>query len=98
MSDEGLINEALTAYLAEHFNQVKVKSAVVFDKDGRGLSFLIVADGAEYRVNLLDEVTEGLDRNALISLFKDNWVVSVMRDLSGFSVTLTNSGCIFGDV
>ena len=97
MKEEDLTS-ALMAYLTEQFDQVEIKKIAIFDRDGHGLSFSIVADGAEYRLNILDEAITDLDRDAVILLFNNNQVVSVMRDLAGFPVTLTASGCIFGDL
>ncbi len=95
---EDILPEALTAYLAEHFEHVKISGTAPFDRDGHGVTFRIQAEGGEYRLNILDTVIAGLDRAAIIALLGDNRVASVMRDLSGFPVTLTDSGCIFGDL
>ncbi len=95
--DQATLTAAVTAYLARHFAQVAVKEVAPFDGDGRGAALLIEADGGEYRLNVLDEVVAGLDRDGAVALLEDNRVASVMRDLIGFPVTLTGSGCIFGD-
>ena len=90
--------EAVTAYLAQHFDQVEVKSTAPFNRDGTGLTLQIEADGGQYRLNVLDEAVASFDLDAIVELLADNRVVSVMRDLVGFPVTLTASGCIFGDL
>ena len=95
MSNEALLSEAVKAYLAAHFGEVEIKNVMAFERDGHGFSFLIEADGTEYRLNVLDKVVVGLDRDRLIALFNDDRVASVMQDLIGFPVTLTTSGCIF---
>ncbi len=93
-----MITDAVTVYLAKHFGEVAVRERMPFDRDGHGVAFLIEADGVEYRLNILDDVVAGLDKNAVVELLGSNQVVSVMRDLVGFPVTLTASGCIFGDL
>ncbi len=96
--DAAVLGDAVKAYLEEHFKQVEIKSDASYEKDGRGRSFLIEADGVEYRFNVHDEAVAGLDRDAVVALLNDNRAASVMRDLTGFPVTLTVNGCIFDDV
>lgn len=93
-----LLSEAVQAYLEEHFERVEIRSETPYEKDGAGRSFLIAADGVEYRFNVHDAAVAGLDRDAIVALLTDARAESVMRDLAGFPVTLTVNGCIFDDV
>ena len=98
MIDTAVLGDAVKAYLEAHFKQVEIKREVPYGKDGEGRSFLIEADGAEYRFNVHAEAVAGLDRDAMVALLNDSRAASVMRDLTGFPVTLTVNGCIFDDV
>ena len=96
--DEAALTEAVMTYLARHFSQVAITGTVPFDRDGHGVSFLVDTGEGEYRLNVLDEAVAGLDRDGMVELLEGNRVASVMRDLVGFPLTLTRSGCIFGDL
>ena len=91
--------DTLLAYLKEHFDDVDITEVSSIEHGGdHCTSFVMMADGERYRFNIADEAVAGLDQGAVATLLANNRVVSVMRDLQGFPVTLTASGCIFGDI
>lgn len=97
--DRQTLTDVLAAYLGEHFEQVEIReiSSIRYSGDDC-TSFFFTADGEEYHFNVADEAIAGLDRDAVTALLSNNRVVSVIQDLRGFPVTLTASGCIFGDL
>ena len=99
MLDEQGLTDTFLAYLREHFSKADITEVASIEHGGDSCtSFALMADGERYRFNIADEAIAGLDRDAVVALLENNRVVSVMRDLQGFPVTLTTSGCIFGDI
>ncbi len=97
--DAKSLADTLLAYLRQHCDEADITGASLIEHSGdHCTSFDVVADGEQYRFNIADEAIAGLDRGEVATLLENNNVVSVMRDLRGFPVTLTASGCIFGDI
>ena len=97
--DNQTLTDVLLAYLKEHFDEVEITGALPISHCGDDcVCFDITASGERYRFNIADEAIVGLDRDAVATLLENNRAASVMQDLRGFPVTLTASGCIFGDV
>lgn len=95
MIDLQLLSKSLCAYLQNHFQAVEVRQSQRTHKDD-GCAFLIHADHEDYTVIVMDdafspeagseEIQQGFERYKL---------ASVMCDLTGFAVTVSESGCIF---
>ena len=90
MSDQTKI---VTAYLQKHFSAAEIESTEVAAEHGWG--YKIACDEGQFNLLVLDEAFEGLDDEQSAMQLETFQVADVMRSMEGFTVTVTNSGCIF---
>lgn len=81
------------AYLEKHFLNAEIGITEVPDEHGWG--YKISCDEGQFSLLLLDEALEGLDDEQAIEQLETFQVADVMRSVEGFTITVTNSGCIF---
>ena len=87
---------ALRAYLARHFAGAEI--TVARAPREQGYLCTVTANRERYRLTVFDEAFSGpgyAGAEARLEAFR---VAYVMRDMVGFSVTVTHNGCIAGDV
>ena len=83
----------VTAYLLKHFSVTGIESIKVTKEHGWG--YKIFCDEGQFNLLVLDEAFEGLDDEQAAMQLETFQVADVMRSMEGFTVTVTNSGCIF---
>ena len=88
--------DALRAYLERNFSGSKI-DVVRGSKDDRYLC-TITGGGDHYQLTVLDEAFSGPGFAGACSQLEAFQTASVMRDMIGFPVTVTQNGCIFDDV
>ena len=83
----------MKAYLERHFSDAEINVTEVPEEHGWGYKISC----AEGRFNLLvlDEAFEGLDDENAAKQLETFQVADVIRSMEGFTITVTNSGCIF---
>ena len=90
-----LLQQALTAYLQRHFQTVEIRQSQRTHKDD-GTAFLVHAEQEDYTVIITDDaIADNATAEDLAQNFEQYNLANVMRDLIGFAVTVTDSGCIF---
>ena len=87
---------ALRAYLGRHFAGAKI--TVARAPRERGYLCTVEADGERYRLTVFDEAFSGPGNAVPGEQLEAFRVAQVMRDMAGFPVTVTQNGCIAGDV
>ncbi len=87
---------ALRAYLERHFAGAAVE--IVRGADDDRCLCTITAKAALYRLAVLDEAFSGPGFAGIGPQLEAFGVAQVMRDMTGFPVTVTASGCVFEDV
>ena len=95
MATVDLLKKSLVAYLERHFQTVEIRQSQRTHADD-GRAFLIRAEREDYTVIVSDDAfAEGEDSGKIVQSFEQYNLASVMRDLRGFAVTVSDSGCIF---
>ncbi|MBC6414643.1 MAG: hypothetical protein GDA45_07175 [Chromatiales bacterium] len=85
--------EIVEAYLKKHFADAQISSAEVPAEKGWGYK-LSSAEGL-YNLLVLDEAFTSLNAEQATMQLENFQVADVMRSMEGFTVTVTDSGCIF---
>ena len=81
------------AYLEKHFTDTEINSVEVPDEHGWGYK-MSCAEG-QFSLLVLDEAFENLNDEEAANQMETFQVADVMRSVEGFTITVTNSGCIF---
>ena len=81
------------AYLEKHFAGAKISVIEVAAEHGYG--YKISCDEGLFNLLVLDEVFTSLSEEQAERQLETFQVAEVMRNLEGFTLTVTNSGCIF---
>ncbi len=85
--------EIVKAYLERHFVGTEIDITEVPEEHGWG--YKVSCEEGQFNLLVLDEAFEGLDDEQAASQMETFQVADVMRDMEGFTITVTNSGCIF---
>lgn len=83
----------ITAYLAKHFSEAEINSTQVPEEQGWG--YKISCDEGQFSLLVLDEALDGLSDAQAMKQLETFQVADVMRNMEGFTITVTDSGCIF---
>ena len=87
--------QILSTYLQGHFDKVEIDEMQRTHKND-GSAFRINADGEAYTVIISDDAfADDTPSEDIIQSLGQYNLANVMSDLSGFAVTVTDSGCIF---
>ena len=84
---------AVETYLARHFSELKVDAKRLPEDNGCAYSFS--CSEGDFNLLVLDETFEGLERDQAVTQLEMFQVADVLRDMGGFPITVTTSGCIF---
>ena len=85
--------EIVKAYLEQHFAGIQINIVEVPEEHGWG--YQVLCEEGQFNLLVLDEAFEGLDDEQAANQMETFQVADVMRNMEGFTVTVTNSGCIF---
>ena len=85
--------EIVRAYLQQHFVGAEINITEVPEE--RGWGYKVSCEEGQFSLLVLDEAFEGLDNDQAVSQIETFQVADVMRSMEGFTITVTNSGCIF---
>ena len=85
--------EIVRAYLEQHFVGAEINISEVPEEHGWG--YKVSCEEGQFNLLVLDEAFEGLDDEQAVIQIETFQVADVMRNLEGFTITVTNSGCIF---
>ena len=85
--------EIVKAYLEQHFANTEINIVEVPEEHGWG--YQVSCEEGQFNLLVLDEAFEGLDDKQAANQMETFQVADVMRNMEGFTVTVTNSGCIF---
>ena len=95
MATVDLLKKSLVAYLERHFQTVEIRQSQRTHADN-GTAFLIHAEREDYTVIVSDDAfAEEEDSEKIAQSLEQYNLAGVMRDLRGFAVTVSDSGCIF---
>ena len=85
--------QAVTAYLRRHFADAVIDSTAVPAEKGWG--YKIACAEGQFSLLVLDEAVAGMNDEQAIAQLESFQVAEVLRSMEGFTITVTNSGCIF---
>ena len=90
------VSGALRAYLERHFAGASIEIART--EADEGCRCTVATDDGQYRLIVLDEAFSGPGCAEVGEQLEVFQVARVMRDVVGFPITVTRSGCVFDDV